>query len=107
MPRPVTSDELCFQCHNFETYADTMGAPFALEASRFNPPSAPEGHAYHVGQEDIPCFTCHDSHGSPRFGALITTGRNPGLMSFAMRPGGGTCTQACHDVRSYTVNYPR
>ncbi len=107
MPRTVTSEELCFLCHSFETYAASMGSSLALEASRFNPPAEPKGHAYHVEEEDLPCFTCHDSHGSPRFGALIVTGRNPGLMSFDMRPSGGTCTQSCHDPRSYTLNYPR
>ncbi|MBC8316260.1 MAG: hypothetical protein H8E41_00010 [Desulfobulbaceae bacterium] len=99
--RPSTREDLCFICHSFETYADSFSALFQQEASRFNK------HVSHVGQQNIPCFACHASHGSPQFGALIVTGRNPGLRSFSMTTNGGSCMPTCHDSRSYTVTYPR
>jgi predicted CXXCH cytochrome family protein len=106
-PRPVTREELCFLCHNFDTYADPLGASFAQQASRFNPPASPQGHAFHVGEQLVPCNACHDAHGSPQFGALIVTDRMPGLLQFNMGLNGGNCTSTCHASRNYSVNYPR
>ena len=105
--RSSTRDDLCFICHSFDTYADPFSAPAQQEASRFNPPESANGHVFHVGQQNFPCFACHQSHGSPQFGALMVIGRNPGLRSFNMTLNGGTCLPTCHDSRSYTVNYPR
>jgi predicted CXXCH cytochrome family protein len=105
--RFVARDELCFLCHNFETYADSMGTSFSLQASRFNPPASPQGHAFHVGEMNTPCNACHNSHGSPQYGALIDTDRRPGLIQFNMNVNGGNCTATCHGSRNYSVNYPR
>lgn len=105
--RVTTPDELCFLCHSFETYANPAGALPAQQASRFNPPAAPNGHAFHVGQRNVPCYACHDSHGSAQFPALIVTRRVPGLTAFAASAAGGACTPTCHTARSYAVNYPR
>lgn len=96
-----TPDDLCFRCHAFATYADAFSAPFQQEASRF------VKHAVHVGKENIPCYACHESHGAPQYGALIATGRNPGLRTFTMTPLGGGCLPTCHEARTYTVAYPR
>jgi hypothetical protein len=98
---PSSRDDLCFICHSFDTYADPAAAAFQQEASRFNK------HVFHVGQQNISCYSCHESHGSPRFGALIVTGRFPGINSFNMTTGGGSCLPTCHDSKSYVVNYPR
>jgi predicted CXXCH cytochrome family protein len=105
--RIVDRDELCFACHNFDTYANPGAFPLAQQASRFNPPASPGGHTFHITQQNVPCFACHDSHGSPRFGALIVTGRSPGLLSFSMNVGGGSCMPTCHGSRPYSINYPR
>lgn len=107
MNRVVSRQELCFLCHNFDTYANASSSVFQQQASRFNPPSSPRGHAFHVGERNFPCYACHDSHGSPQFPALIVTGRSPGLLSFIGSGTGGTCTPTCHGTKSYTVNYPR
>jgi predicted CXXCH cytochrome family protein len=103
--RTVTRDELCFICHNFDTYLNPS-APFT-GASRFNAPASPSGHTFHVGQRNIPCYACHDSHGSPRFPALIVTGRSPGIVSFSVNASGGSCLPTCHGSRPYQINYPR
>lgn len=105
--RMTTRDELCFLCHNFDTYADPASSPIAQQASRFNPPASLSGHVFHVGQRNSPCYACHDSHGSPQFGALIVTGRNPGLRSFSMNSSGGSCAPSCHVARAYVINYTR
>jgi len=105
--RITTQEELCFLCHNFETYANSLSSPVQHQASRFNPPASPNGHVFHVGQRNVPCYACHDSHGSPQFPALIVTGRTPGILSFLPGGTGGTCTSTCHTARSYVINYPR
>ena len=101
----VDSGDLCFQCHNYDTYANSFG--IALEASRFNPPESPSGHAFHVGEHGVSCFACHDSHGSPRQIALMVTGRFPGLTQYTSTSTGGSCQSTCHDSSSYAINYPR
>lgn len=103
--RTVTRDELCFACHNFDAYADPSG-PLA-QASRFNGPASAGGHTLHVGQRNIPCYACHDSHGSPQFPSLIVTGRTPGILSFSADATGGTCLATCHGSKVYQLNYPR
>jgi predicted CXXCH cytochrome family protein len=94
-------EDLCFRCHSFATYADPFSAPYQQEDSRFGK------HVLHVGQQNIPCYACHESHGSPQFGSLIVTGRNPGLRNFSMTANGGSCLPTCHDSRFYSVNYSR
>jgi predicted CXXCH cytochrome family protein len=106
-PRVTARDELCFICHNYDTYVNAASASLFQQASRFNAPASINGHVFHVGQKNIPCYTCHDSHGSARFGALIVIRRNPGLLSFSMSSNGGSCLSTCHEQKTYTINYPR
>jgi len=101
----VGPDDLCFQCHDYDTYANPYGA--AGDASRFNPPAAAGGHGFHVGEHGVSCHACHDSHGSPEHPALMTTDRFPGLTRFSSTHDGGTCQSTCHDSASYNLNYPR
>ncbi|HEY6006055.1 MAG TPA: cytochrome c3 family protein [Anaeromyxobacter sp.] len=102
----TTPDGLCFLCHRYDVYAGAAAGP-AQRASRWNPPAAPSGHAFHVGQRNVGCFACHESHGSTRFPALIVLGRLPGLQGFSASAAGGSCASACHSQRAYAVNYPR
>lgn len=88
-------DDVCFECHLRDAY--TANAP----GSRFN------GHALHAGIQRVPCSACHDPHGSVRNGALIATGRFPGINTYIQTPAGGTCTSSCHGMQTYTVSYPR
>ncbi len=110
-PRITSSDELCFICHNFDTYASDLASDVVKGYSRWNEtstiPGSAEGHTFHVGRQNYPCYACHDSHGSPQFGALIITGRTPGIFSFNMSSRGGSCTATCHAPKSYVVNYSR
>jgi len=105
--RVVTRDELCFICHNYETYVNAASSSLFQQASRLNPPASANGHVFHVGQKNIPCYACHDSHGSARLGALIAIRRVPGLQTFSMNSNGGACLPTCHGQQSYTLNYPR
>lgn len=107
MSRITTREELCFLCHNFDTYANPAALVLQQQASRFNPPASLNGHGFHVGQRNVPCSACHDSHGSPQFPALIVTGRSPGILSFIPGGTGGSCTPTCHGTKSYAINYPR
>ena len=106
-PRDMGSDELCFSCHAYDTYANPNAAASALSASRFNPPGTPSGHAMHVGQQRYPCYACHVTHGSTTQPFLLVTGRAPGLLAYTETAGGGTCTTSCHATESYQVNYAR
>lgn len=103
--RTITRDELCFLCHRFETYGEPIGS--FQQSSRFNLPASPFGHNFHVGERNVPCYACHDSHGSIQYPALIVTGRSPGLVRFSFSDIGGSCMPTCHDSRSYQINYPR
>jgi predicted CXXCH cytochrome family protein len=106
-PSPMSPGDLCFRCHSWDTYTNPVGDPAQLRASRFNGPSAPNGHAFHVGDRGFTCYACHQSHGSTQLPGLIATGRSPGLLGYVQTPTGGTCTTTCHGSESYAVNYPR
>jgi predicted CXXCH cytochrome family protein len=102
-----TPDELCFSCHAYGTYADPASSAAERAASRFNAPGTVNGHAEHVGGAQVPCFACHETHGSTRQPFLISTKRIPGITSYTSTPTGGTCAPSCHGVATYTVNYAR
>lgn len=104
--QPMREDNLCFACHSFDVYANAASPPTVLRASRFNFPSA-AGHAFHVGAQSVPCFACHETHGSIRNASLISTTRMPGIRAYSQTAAGGNCVSSCHQSRSYTVNYPR
>jgi predicted CXXCH cytochrome family protein len=105
--RTMSSDELCFQCHSFDVYANS-GSPDATRGlSRFNRPGAGMGHAEHVMDQRVPCYACHVTHGSTTQPFLLATGRFPGVSSYTTTADGGTCATNCHASRSYTVNYAR
>jgi predicted CXXCH cytochrome family protein len=106
-PRVMTSDESCFACHGYDVYANPAAAAAVRGASRFNQPGAGKGHAEHVGEQAVPCYACHVTHGSPDQPHLIVLGRTPGLTAFTETAGGGTCQSTCHAAQSYTVNYGR
>ena len=106
-PRLTARGELCFDCHRYDTYANSS-APAATQGySRFNSPGYGNGHTYHVAQKQQPCYACHESHGSPTLPYLMVTGRTPGLTSYTATPSGGTCNQTCHTARAYSINYAR
>ena len=105
-PQTMPPDDLCFDCHSYDVYGNATASAQAQRASRFNAPNI-AGHAYHTGGQQIPCFACHETHGSVRNAALISTRRMPGVVSYLQTPTGGTCTSTCHAPRTYTVNYPR
>lgn len=100
-------DELCFQCHEHDVYANPLATAAVQSASRFNKPANSGGHAMHVGELGVSCFACHDSHGSATQRHLIVTGRSPGLATFSEWATGGSCTTACHVASTYGINYAR
>jgi hypothetical protein len=105
--RTTTSDESCFACHAFDVYASATAPDLTREASRFNKPGVAKGHAEHVDEARVPCYSCHVTHGSTTQPHLIATGRTPGIVSFTETPTGGTCSSTCHGTESYAVNYAR
>jgi predicted CXXCH cytochrome family protein len=106
-PRDMTSNELCFSCHSYDVYGNPSSPDAIRQASRFNKPQIDKGHAEHVGEEHVPCYACHATHGSTALPFLMVTGRNPGVSAYTKTAGGGTCTPTCHAPESYTVNYAR
>ncbi len=114
--RTMSSDELCFDCHNYDTYADKNASETVKQYSRFagelkDGIILEEGHGYHVDEKQYPCYICHDSHASTTKPHLIVTGRNPGINSFT--PAGpnagdkGSCTPTCHGQKDYEIVYDR
>jgi predicted CXXCH cytochrome family protein len=105
--RPMGQDENCFSCHSYDVYANPNAPDVILGQSRFNKPGVAAGHAEHVGQQNVPCYACHVTHGAPSQPHLLVTGRMPGLQAYTETAGGGTCQPTCHDSRSYSTNYAR
>lgn len=106
--RTMSNNEICFDCHNYNTYANDQASNTVKAYSRFNPPAYNRGHTYHVGNRRYPCYACHDTHGSANQKFLLVTGRNPGLNSYTMTANGGTCAPTCHGSKTYnSINYAR
>jgi len=103
----MSSAEICFVCHRYDTYANNNASDTVKGYSRFNPPTWNRGHTFHVGAKQYPCYACHDSHGSTTKPALIAIGRNPGLNNYTQSSNGGTCYPTCHGSETYTINYAR
>ena len=102
----MSRNDICFDCHTYDVYADAAAGPEIQRASRFNAPST-SGHAFHVGSQHLACYSCHETHGSPRNASLIASRRPDGISSYSQTPVGGTCTSTCHEMRNWTVNYSR
>ncbi len=116
----MSETELCFECHNFDTYANDLAGDTVKGYSRWNKlsadPDSEKGHTVHVGNGLVTCYSCHDSHGSVNNTHLINTRRRPGIVSFSEQSNGGTCSSStsCHfgsaspgEPKSYVVNYAR
>jgi hypothetical protein len=103
----MASNEMCFDCHSFDVYANRSSPESVRAHSRFNRPGADKGHAEHVAEENVPCYACHTTHGSTVQKRLIVTGRTPGIRNYTETASGGTCAPTCHGSESYTVNYAR
>jgi len=113
--RTMSSGELCFDCHRYDTYANNSASTTVKNYSRFNGSGwgwpmediFGGGHTYHVGVQRISCYTCHETHGSTSQPFLIALGRNPGINTFVPTSTGGRCNATCHGTVSYSVTYPR
>jgi len=105
--QPMSPDELCFDCHNYETYANEQASDEVKKYSRFYK----HGHEKHVSEEKYPCYACHDSHASTDEPHLIVTGRAPGIISYAeagpTTQDKGTCYPTCHEEKDYQIEYDR
>jgi predicted CXXCH cytochrome family protein len=105
--RVMSQNEICFACHAWDVYANPNSPETVRAASRFNKPRADKGHAEHVGEEDVSCYSCHTTHGSADQPHLLVLGRVPGIVSFAQTASGGSCRASCHGSENYQVNYAR
>lgn len=100
----TSKDDICFSCHVYDVYANPAATPDLQAATRFG---GATGHAYHVTSQNLPCASCHVTHGSTQLPFLIAKNRFPGITTFLQTPTGGTCTSSCHAQQTYTVTYPR
>jgi predicted CXXCH cytochrome family protein len=106
-PATTSSTGLCFDCHAYATYADDQSPDTVKGYSRFNRPQWAYGHTFHVQQKQVPCYSCHASHGSTVAPGLVAIGRSPGITSYTQTATAGTCTPSCHGRWTYMVNYAR
>jgi predicted CXXCH cytochrome family protein len=94
--------DLCFDCHAFTTYGPAGGTS-PVVTSRY------PGHGSHA-RNAVPCWACHDSHGSATLPALLAL-RPGALTRVDLATDGATCTAACHRrtpaVSSYRIGYAR
>jgi predicted CXXCH cytochrome family protein len=102
--RTMASGELCFDCHNYDTYANSAATTTVRNYSRFG---GSRGHAYHVGSRRYPCYACHETHGAANQPHLMVLGRTPGMRTYTRTANGGNCTASCHGSENYSVAYPR
>jgi hypothetical protein len=100
----MASTEQCFDCHLYDTYANSSSSSTVRNYSRF---SGGNGHAFHVVSERYSCYNCHETHGTATLPNLLVTGRSPGLNTYTRTASGGTCAPTCHGSESYSVTYPR
>jgi hypothetical protein len=100
----MSRDELCFDCHNYDTYANNNSSSTVKNYSRFG---SNHGHAYHVGSRRYSCYTCHATHGAANQPSLLVTGRSPGIRTYTPTANGGTCAATCHGSEGYSIAYPR
>ncbi|RMF98190.1 MAG: hypothetical protein D6734_00705 [Candidatus Schekmanbacteria bacterium] len=98
--RTMSSNEICFNCHRYDTYGNPNSSKTVRKYSRF------EKHHEHI-KKQYTCYNCHDSHGSTEKPHLIVTGRNPGVIDYNETQNGGSCRPTCHGWESYNVTYPR
>ena len=102
----MQSDELCFACHNFDTYTNDNASDTVQGYSRWNRPEEGKGHAWHQTEQSVTCYSCHDVHGSTGNPYLLVFGRNPGLNNWIVEgPGERRCFPTCHGDQNYRVNY--
>ena len=103
----MSSNEICFACHAYAVYGDPNSSEGVRAASRFNKPNAEMGHAEHVGEENVSCYSCHTTHGSADQPHLLVLGRVPGIASFTQTATGGSCQASCHGSGNYQGKYRR
>ena len=103
--RTMSSNEICFNCHRYDTYANNRASSTVKGYSRFN--QSEGGHTFHVVEKRRPCYACHGSHASTTKPHLIVTGRSPGINSYTETSTGGTCSPTCHGSETYKINYAR
>lgn len=88
----VSTYALCYGCHSRNTIVHDVSWA---------------GHSEHVVGEQISCYACHDSHGSPENDGLIRFGKDPrysvvmpsdsGRLAYSDEDG-GTCWLQCHEA---------
>ncbi len=106
--RTTASTELCFNCHSYNTYANTGATTTQENYSRWSSAGSQDnGHTAHVVNHRAPCYACHASHGVATQPHLIVTGRSPGINTYTETTNGGTCSPTCHGTESYTITYAR
>jgi len=105
--QPMSPDGLCFDCHNYETYANKDASDEVKQYSRFYK----QGHEKHIGEKKYSCYACHESHASTDEPHLIVTGRAPGINSYAeagpTTRDKGKCYPTCHEEKDYEIRYDR
>lgn len=91
---PSSPAGLCYDCHKYETYFDTLPSvdDTGTAASWFYDAADGPLHGLHVRDHGFGCASCHDSHGSPTNASLV---RGPAI-AFAPNAAGGSCTGPCH-----------
>jgi predicted CXXCH cytochrome family protein len=97
-PSIHTAGELCFKCHQYNTYATGTNPP---TTTRFKTSTGENLHAFHSFGA---CYACHDSHGSEQdrlinfdTSVVTVTGNSQSAWEFNAATNTGTCYVACHD----------
>ena len=103
------SKEVCFQCHNYSTYAGSgSGADTNFRIGTDNL------HSKHVAEKGASCYACHNSHGSEQlylinFDLSVVTPNGSANSQSAYIPttNGGSCALSCHGKDHNPLSYSR
>jgi len=97
-PSIHTTGELCFKCHQYNTYATGLNPS---TTTRFKTSTGENLHAFHGFGA---CYTCHDTHGSEQdrlinfdTSVVSVSGNSQSAWEFNAATNTGTCYVACHD----------
>ena len=94
----VGPDDLCCQCHRWETYV--RGSDPSTNTGFRN--GSDNFHSMHASQvRSVTCYVCHDTHGTNKehlinFNRAVVTGSLSSQAAYTHTATGGSCNLTCH-----------
>jgi len=104
-------NELCFQCHRWQTYVEKEADPATNTGFRDGGDNL---HTKHLGDmaRGVTCYTCHDVHGTNKqhlinFNLAYVTAPAGSQGAYTHSASGGSCNLTCHGENHNPLAYSR